>query len=150
MVKKVFKPLAILFGLIFILIIFILSKTKSTAKYTTVEIGGTVVRVEIADTMAKQMRGLMFREKLNENEGMLFVFGAEDYYEIWMMNTSIPLDIIWIGSNGKVVDIMKDAQPCRISCPNYVPRNVAAYVLEVNSGFADKHEIEIGNSVKIG
>ena len=149
MAKKIFKPLAILFGIITILVIFILGKPKST-KYTNVEIGGTVIKVEIADTMEKQVRGLMFRENLGENEGMLFVFGREDFQGIWMMNMSFPIDIIWIDSGNNIVDVVKKAQPCRLDCPTHVPKERAKYVLEVNSGFAEKHGIKIGDTVDIG
>ena len=113
------------------------------------EIGGTVIKVEIADTMEKQVRGLMFRENLGENEGMLFVFGREDFQGIWMMNMSFPIDIIWIDSNNKIVDIAKEAQPCRLNCPTYIPKERAKYVLEVNSEFAEKHTIKIGDKVNI-
>jgi len=147
MARKIFKPLAILFALVTILAVLIISKSKNSTKYATVEIGNATVDAEIADTMAKQMRGLMFRQTMKEDEGMLFAFGKDDYYGIWMMNMSFPIDIIWIADD-KVVDIAKDAQPCKMLCPTYVPKEKASYVLEVNSGFSEKHGIEIGTSVK--
>lgn len=120
---------------------------KYPAKYTTVKIGNATVRAEIADTWQSQMRGLMFRSYLAPNDGMLFVFSREDIYSFWMMNTSIPLDMIWIDSNHKVVYIQKDTQPCFMNCQTYNPGKVAQYVLEVNAGFSDAHNIKIGTQV---
>jgi uncharacterized membrane protein (UPF0127 family) len=149
MAKKVLKPLSIVVAIVAIMLIFVISKFKTTARLSEVEIGNATVKAEIADTMAKQMQGLMFRDGLGKNEGMLFVFGGRDYHGIWMMNMSFPIDIVWI-NDGKVVDIYKGAQPCGLSCPVYTARGVDNYILEVNSGFVEKHGIKIGDSVKIG
>ena len=149
MARKIFRPMTVLVAVVAILIILVISKFRSTAKYTTVEIGSTKVKAEIAGTMAKQMQGLMFRQGIKENDGMLFVFDDYDYHSIWMMNMNFSIDIIWI-KDGKIVDIYKNAQPCGISCPTYVPRSMDNYVLEVNSGFVEKHGIEVGDNVKIG
>ena len=54
----------------------------------------------------------MFRESLNENSGMLFIFPKEDFHNFWMKNTLIPLDIIWINSAKEIVFIENNAQPC--------------------------------------
>ena len=66
---------------------------------------GTRVRVEVADTEATRQRGLMFRDTLAPNEGMLFVFDASGFYPFWMKNTLIPLDILWLEADGRVVSI---------------------------------------------
>jgi len=119
--------------------------TLRTVKFTTVKIGNATVRAEIADTPLKQMRGLMFRKSLPENDGMIFPFDSERYEGFWMMNTSIPLDIIWLNSTKHVVYMQKAAQPCTITdCPVYKPDAPAQYVLEVNSGFSDAHKIKVG------
>jgi len=108
------------------------------------------IDVELANTTAKRMKGLMFRESLGENEGMLFVFAYESYQRFWMMNTTIPLDAIHFSGNGTVVDVMA-MEPCRsiFSCPTYSPKAKSMYVLEVNQGFAKKNGIEVGNSKMI-
>jgi len=119
------------------------------AKFTVVKIGDTAVNAEIADTALKKMKGLMFRSSLGEIDGMLFLFDTEGYYGFWMMNTSIPLDIIWVNSTKHVVYIQENAQPCKLtSCPTYAPNAPAMYVLEVNAGFADKHSIKVGSKVE--
>ncbi|MFH1393733.1 MAG: DUF192 domain-containing protein [Candidatus Micrarchaeota archaeon] len=105
-----------------------------------------IVNVEIADTQLKKMRGLMFRESMPENDGMLFVFGSPGTYSFWMVNTSIPLDAIYFSSDGQVVDVIS-MEPCgAFKCPTYAPKAQAQYVLEVNRGFAEKHGIAAGKS----
>jgi hypothetical protein len=132
---------------IFLLIIFFLK--KSPVKYTNVKIGKTEIKAEIADTLITKTKGLMFRKSLPENEGMLFIFDEEAYHSFWMMNMSFPIDIIWINKEKKVIDITKDAQPCKIICSTiYRPKEKAMYVLEVNANFTDEHGIKIGTSLE--
>jgi len=107
------------------------------------------VNVEIADTPAERTKGLMFRQFLEEDSGMLFIFENEDYYGFWMKNTLIPLDMIFISESLEIVDI-KHAIPCTEDpCGNYVPTRPAKYVLEVNSEFTTGHNIIIGNNILI-
>jgi len=75
----------------------------------------------------------MYRESLPEKKGMLFVFPTSDIHDFWMKNTIIPLDMIWIDNQFKVVHIA-NAQPCTEDpCKIYAPRTLAKYVLEINS-----------------
>ncbi|MGV8085669.1 MAG: DUF192 domain-containing protein [Candidatus Bilamarchaeum sp.] len=104
------------------------------------------VNAEIADTFLSKMKGLMGRKFLDQNSGMLFIFDKPDYHSFWMMNTTIPLDAIFISENGTVVDIIT-MQPCKsITCPNYVPKEKALYVLEVNAGFSSRNGFEINKT----
>lgn len=101
--------------------------------------------VELALTKEERDRGLMFREKLGQNEGMLFVFDGEALYSFWMKNTLIPLDIIWLDKEKEVVFINKNSQPCQIDyCPLISPKEPAQYVLELNAGIADKIGLDVG------
>jgi len=110
----------------------------------------TCFDVEIADTAYKQEIGLMNRESLGRNRGMLFVFGAEDKHKFWMKNTLIPLDIIWIGGNSKIIFMQKNAQPCKIDpCEIFGPDENAKYILEINGGLAENIELEIGDEIRI-
>lgn len=101
--------------------------------------------VKTADTDEARSRGLMFVDKLNENEGMLFVYGDEKQRTFWMKNTLIPLDMIFIASNGTVVYVVENAQPCEEDpCPTYVSGQAAKYVLEAKGGFAQLNGIGAG------
>ncbi|MFA5248613.1 MAG: DUF192 domain-containing protein [Patescibacteria group bacterium] len=109
-----------------------------------------VFDVEIASTPMEQMRGLMWRQSLSENSGMLFVFSRSEIQSFWMKNTLIPLDLVFIGDNGKVVDIKNDFLPCeKDPCDVYSSISPAKYVLEINSGQASKRKIEIGEVMTI-
>ena len=91
---------------------------------------------------------VLFYFNQTKNNGMLFIFSNEDYYNFWMMNTTISLDMIWINKDMEIVHIEKNAQPCFINCKIYSPKEKAKYVLEVNAGFVDKHKIEVGHFIE--
>lgn len=105
--------------------------------------------VEIAKTPAERERGLMFRAKLGENAGMLFIFEKEGIYPFWMKNTLISLDIIWIDKNFKVVYFAETAKPCPDvgDCPLISPGVLAKYVLEINGGSLSEENIRLGDAV---
>jgi len=99
-----------------------------------VEIRGERIYVEIADTPDERERGLMFREDLCSNCGMLFVFEEEGKYLFWMKNVSFPLDFIFINKEGIIVDFIS-AEPCvEDPCTTFAPSQASLYVLEVNRG----------------
>lgn len=90
---------------------------------------------EIAKTEQEQARGLMFREKLRDDEGMVFIFDDESVRSFWMKNTLIPLDILFFDQEGKLVDFKKNFQPCKSEkCESYLSKQKAKYVLEINPG----------------
>lgn len=104
--------------------------------------------VEIAKTPEQHQKGLMFREHLNENAGMLFIYNTENYLTFWMKNTYIPLDIIWISKDYEIVDIAQNVPPCTtIKCPIYMSKLPAKYVLEINANLTEKYNIKIGDTV---
>jgi uncharacterized protein len=106
----------------------------------------TKVVVEIADTPELTQRGLMFRRHMGENEGMVFLFEEPDIIPFWMKNTLIPLDIIWLDPDRRVVHIAHSVPPCKADpCPSYPPSRPAQYVVEVNSGFAKRHGVKKGD-----
>lgn len=118
-------------------------------KTVKVKVGNYTVTADLADSIPKRIKGLIGRKSLDESRGMLFTFGDNDKPTFWMMNMSIPIDIIWISSEGKVTYIVKDAQPCLVKCKLYSPGKESKYVLEVASNFTDKHKIKIGTKVEI-
>ena len=103
------------------------------------------VNIELARTEAEIEKGLMFRTRLPEENGMLFIFPDADVRYFWMKNTLVPLDMIFIAADGTIVSIQKNVQPCRTdSCQIYPSIYPAKYVLEVNGNFTEKNDIKIG------
>ena len=140
------KNILIIIVIIFVLIIVFYFMNKQGDD--RVCFGDVCFNVEIVDTPTEREIGLMNRESLDENAGMLFIFEYEGYYPFWMKNTLIPLDMIWINSNRTVVDI-KNAIPCKEeNCPVTYPYGDALYVLEINGGTAVKKNITLGQEVK--
>ena len=130
----------------FILLFLIACTSGSVVEFPS----GTRVNVELAITPEEKTVGLMNREHLEENAGMLFISEDERMQTFWMKNTLIPLDLIFMANDGTVVDIKKEFEPCKtVSCPNYASKAPAQYVLEVNAGFSEKEGLEIGNKLKI-
>lgn len=102
--------------------------------------------VELAETLEEKEMGLMFREKLDLNKGMLFIFEEEKEYSFWMKNTLFPLDIIWINKDREVVFIKNNVLPCgKGDCPSIIPDTKAKYVLELNGGTANKINLKTGD-----
>lgn len=113
-----------------------------------VEIDGRVFEVDIADDTEERQQGLMFVEEMKDNKGMIFVYDKPRNLAFWMKNTLIPLDIIYIGENYRVVSIAKNAQPCENDpCKSYSSNVEAQYVLEINGGLSDEYGIEVGDKV---
>ena len=106
------------------------------------------VRVEVADDLAEQTKGLMDRTTLGENRGMLFVYPEEQELSFWMKNTLIPLSIAFIDSERRIVDI-QDMKPLDDKPPSYVSADPAQYALEVNQGFFEKRGVKVGDRVEL-
>jgi len=106
--------------------------------------------IELAKTNAEKERGLAYREQLDKDKGMLFIFDKEGIYPFWMKNTLIPLDIIWIDSGSKVVLMSENAQPCKsLICPSIIPPAKARYVLEINAGICKEIGLKLGDELII-
>jgi len=134
MKKKIQKILPIL--VIIGIGVFIGMGGRSKTKYKTLLIDKKEYKLEIADTPQKREKGLMERDFLPENEGMIFIFPKEGHYSIWMYKTKIPLKIIWLDSNWEVVHVEENVPPCEetnpFKCPSYTPPKPARYVVEIN------------------
>ena len=110
---------------------------------------GHVVQVELATDDATRAQGLMFRDQMPEGRGMLFFFARTGDYPFWMKNTLIPLDIIWIDEQKRIVGISRETPPCKADpCPSYPPGGMAKYVLEVAGGVAARHGLANGQSLR--
>lgn len=105
----------------------------------------------LALTNEQQTKGLSVKDYLKENEGMLFVYKQPTRQGFWMKDMKFPIDIIWLDSNGTVVHIEYNLQPCIMSfafiCPSYIPDKDSLYVLETVAGFSKKHDIKVGTNV---
>lgn len=102
--------------------------------------------IEIADSDYETQTGLMYRESMDANQGMLFIFPEEAMRSFYMKNTKIPLDIIYIDREKRIVSIQKNAQPFDESgLPSTAP---AQYVLEVNAGLTDQWNVTQGDSIE--
>ncbi|MCE9643722.1 DUF192 domain-containing protein [Candidatus Parcubacteria bacterium] len=114
----------------------------------SVSIHGTRIRVDVATTTAAVRKGLSGRTRLEEDEGMLFIFSVPDIYRFWMPDMNFPIDIIWV-HDGVVADISRNVSnefdPAKPVF--YSPRVKVEQVLEVNAGFAAEHGIEVGDPV---
>ena len=111
------------------------------------------ISAEVANTELTRERGLMHRTHLGENAGMIFYFDRTGYYTFYMYNTRIPLTVIFLNEDLKVVD-MQDMAPCPeqnpSACPLYPSRAPCKYAIEVNQGFVQKNGIKVGDLAKIG
>lgn len=104
------------------------------------------LKVEVASTPEQQQMGLMFRETMADDAGMLFVFPLSRHQSFWMRNTLLPLDMFFINSQWTVVGVVENAEPLTED-----PREVegeSQYVLEVNAGFAKAHGFGPGTKVR--
>jgi uncharacterized protein len=113
--------------------------------------GGVIIQAEIANTIKKRAQGLMYREHLAKDRGMLFTFDQAQAWVFWMKNTKIPLDIIWMNEKKQVVHIAKNVPICTRtddSCPQYQPNDPAMYVLELGGGEADRLKLDRGSKLQ--
>jgi YVTN family beta-propeller protein len=104
------------------------------------------VFVEVTDDRQEFARGLMFRSHLPWNAGMLFAYYDEEPRSFWMKNTLIPLDMIFVDSSSRIIDIKENVLPCeQEECPSYPSKEPAQYVLEVNAGFVQENGVRVGD-----
>ena len=110
----------------------------------SITVKNKTIKVEIADTDELRMKGLMFRESLPDDSGMLFIFPEENIRHFWMKNTSLPLSIAYVASTGIIIDI-KDLQPHNLnSVPSAGP---AQYAIEVNQGWFARNGVKPGDQI---
>ena len=111
---------------------------------------GAVYRLELATTPEDQAQGLMYRENLPENTGMLFLFAETTPHHFWMKNTMIPLDIIWLDDSGQVLFVSENTPPCKADpCPTYGIDTPVQRVLELAAGMAKKERVVVGSTIRI-
>jgi uncharacterized membrane protein (UPF0127 family) len=112
---------------------------------------GTVIHAEVADTPQKRSTGLMYRDHLEKDHGMLFFFDQAQEWTFWMKNTKIALDLIWMDAKKRVIHIERSVPICTRtddSCPQYRPNEGAMFVLEIAAGTVDGLKIEKGSKLQ--
>jgi len=112
---------------------------------------GTIVQAEIADTPQKRAAGLMYRDHLKKDHGMMFFFDQAQEWTFWMKNTLIALDLIWMDEKKRVIHIERNVPICTRtddSCPQCRPNDGALYVLEIAAGTVDGLKIEKGSKLQ--
>lgn len=106
--------------------------------------------VDLAETSEQQSLGLMFREEMDDDHGMLFLFPVEGMRSFWMKNTRISLDIFYFDEQLKLVSVSENARPCKTQrCPTYPSKGPAKYVLELNAGKAAALGVKTGDELEL-
>ncbi len=110
---------------------------------------GYAVNVEVVADDETRAQGLMFRDSLAQDRGMIFFFPEPGEYPFWMKNTLIPLDMIWIDDQRRIAHVEHSVPPCKADpCPSYPPNARARYILEVAAGVAAKHNLKAGDTLR--
>jgi len=110
----------------------------------TVTVNHHQISVEVMETAEEKRQGLSDRESLGSNSGLLFVYDAPGQYNFWMKDMNLPIDIIWIADDYRVVDITKYLHPDTFP-EKFTSSRPAQYVLEVNAGYSDELDVRIGD-----
>ncbi|MDH5263715.1 MAG: DUF192 domain-containing protein [Betaproteobacteria bacterium] len=121
-----------------------LARAQGALPVTRVAVAGHELRVEIASNDAQRTRGLMYRDRLAKNDGMLFVFDDPGYHSMWMMNTLIPLSVAFIDGEGRILNIL-DMEPQTLD--PHAAAGPARYAIETNKGWFAQRRIKPGDRV---
>lgn len=113
--------------------------------------GGQVIQAELMMRREDMMRGMMFRTSLAPDRGLFFVHGRAGKYSYWMHNVRVPLDIIWIDKEHRIVEISPDTPGCLekdpVKCPQYGGKVDSSFVLELAGGMAAKYGLAVGQKL---
>lgn len=130
------------------------SKRDEVRDFSAVEVtmpSGQVVLAERVSNPMDMARGLMFRDSLPKNRGLLYVWAKAGPYSAWMYQVKIPLDAIWMDINHNVVEVKTNLPPCPSTsakeCPHFGGTQRAQYMLQVPAGSADQYNVRVGSSL---
>lgn len=122
----------------------------SAAKTPSVEIKGKTYSIEVAEDEASRAHGLMERESMPADHGMLFVFQDDAPRAFWMKNCKFPQDMLFFDADRRLVSVQRNVPPCHADpCPGYSSGAPARYVLELNAGQADQIGVHPGDEMTI-
>jgi uncharacterized membrane protein (UPF0127 family) len=126
------------------------SSTPHTQKTITFVEQQLEVNVEIAANRTQREQGLMHRTSLGKNQGMLFRYPDQAPRGVWMKNTLLPLDVLFLADTGHIVSMLRNLQPCsKNPCSIYNSQKPAMYMLELNAGFIDSNHLKIGQQLRL-
>ncbi len=143
------KILLLILGILILLILIFITVDVLTPKLPGAEINGHVFSLYLAKTPQEQETGLAKFNKIDKNQGMLFIFKKADYYSFWMKNMRFPIDIIFIKDNKVVAVFQKVPVSPNENPPVYTTKAKADKVLEINSGLTSEYKIKIGSKVRL-
>ena len=123
---------------------FLAAAPVTAAEMITVKIAGHALKAEVATTDAERAKGLMYREKMGRNDGMVFVFDEPGYHSMWMRNTLIPLSVAFIDKGGTILNIL-DMEPKSENLNTAA--GPASYAVETNKGWFAEKKIKAGDKV---
>ena len=129
----------------FILVFLLSAPGKAEMPVRQLRISHHTFSVEVAHTEPARVQGLMFRQSLGENEGMLFVFSHPEHYSMWMMNTDIPLSVAFLDEKGVILNIA-DMMPRTATA--HSSAGAAKYALEMNRGWFAARNIKSGQRIE--
>ena len=112
---------------------------------------GREIRAEVEVNPIDMQKGMMFRDSLPRGRGMLFIHDKPGLYPYWMYQVRIPLDMLWMDADHRIVEISADTPPCKTKaseCPNYGGHQQARYVLELGGGEAKRLGLHEGDSLE--
>ena len=141
------------FALLALAVVLAACGSKETYEFNTIEVrlpGGQVIRAETAVDQQQLVKGLRYRDKLAPDHGMMQFWRAPGSYPYWMYQVGMPLDIVWMDSNRRIVEIVRNAPPCGgdpQNCPHYGGKREALYVLQIAGGMAAKYGLEEGQAL---
>ncbi len=120
------------------------ARAEAPLPVVAVKVAGHALRVEVAATVEQRMKGLMFRQKLGANDGMLFVFEDPGYHSMWMKNTPLPLSVAFVDGEGRILNIL-DMEPHTLD--QHAAAGPARYAIETNKGWFAQRRIKPGDRV---
>jgi len=113
-----------------------------------VELRGGTVYLKLAATPESRAQGLSGVTSMRQDEGILMDFGTDDKWGIWMKDMSIPIDILWVTKDKKVIYVVREAQPELSTAKIFTPKEPARYVIELNSGAASRYVVKVGDVIR--
>ena len=120
------------------------ARAEAPLRTAQVRVGPHPMKVEIVETDPQRVKGLMFREKLGRDDGMLFIYDRAEYQSMWMKNTLIPLSVAFLDANGVILNI-EDMEPQTLD--SHMSAGPASYAIEANRGWFAAKKIKPGDKV---